>query len=592
MGSEESWLIVNIDNALTKAVLIERTDGGFGVRGSGEAPTTVGPPELDVTVGVRRAAENLASGLGVRLWGAEGPSGGRRLLCSSNTSDGLHMMVAGVISMISTESAERAALGAGALLMDVFSKDDPRPGYQRVDRMRSLRPDMFLLAGGVDGGAEKQVLEMAGQVNAADIKPRFGSEYKLPVIYAGNVEMREEVEGTLSKERYATKLVENVRPVIDRENLGPAREGIYDAYMEHVIVHSPGYEKLSGWVDEPIMPSQAAIGRLLYAYALKRDVNLVAVDVGGATTDVYSVFNGTFNRSLNADIGLTYGIGNIMKTVGVEGIARWVPEEMGEREVRNAVGNMMVAQQESLSEGEASVQQAAAREAMRLGLESHRKIASRLKGVVLKRGISDMFQQAVEDSYLDMIRAKVVIGRGEAFTRHGGDGAAAMLMLDGLEPTGLTELFVDRSSIMPHLGMLCERNREAALQVLSDECLHKLGTCIAPRGAAGEGVEAMRVALTVSGRPKVEETVSLGELKAIPLRPGESARIEAQPRRGLDIGRGNGKRLEAEISGGSLGLIVDARGRPLRAPGKREKLAAWRLALTRATGLSKGSGGN
>ncbi len=180
MGSEEeSYLIVDIDSHHTKAALIERAGDGYRCQGTSEAPTTVDPPELDVTIGVERAIRGLGQKLGKELWTSGGPSGDHRLLCSSSTSGGIYMNVAGLIRNISTESAQRAALGAGALLMDVFSYNDRQPRFKIIERMRRLKPEIFLLAGGTDGGAEKQVIAMARLIEYADVKPRFGARARL-----------------------------------------------------------------------------------------------------------------------------------------------------------------------------------------------------------------------------------------------------------------------------------------------------------------------------------------------------------------------------------------------------------------------------
>jgi len=580
MGSEkESYLIVDINSHQTKAAFLERTGDEYGVQGTSETPTTVDPPELDVTLGVEKAIRGLGQKLGRELWVGGRPSGAHRFLCSSSTSGGIYMNVAGLVRTISAESAQRAALGAGALLMDVFSLDDSRPRFMLIDRMRSLRPEIFLLAGGTDGGAEAQVLEMAGLIEAADVKPRFGEGYKLPVVYAGNVEVRERVSKVLTEDKYATRAVDNVRPLIETENLGPAREGIYDSYMEHVIVHSPGYDKLIQWVEGKIIPTQAAIGKILYAYAQERAVNLLAVDVGGATTDVYSVYDGVFNRSLNADIGLTYGISNIMKEAGVENIMRWIPVDIGEKKVRNIVGNIMVLQPETLSYEERMVQQSATREAIRLGLEQHRNYATRLKGVRLERDLGMMFEQALEPSILNLKKTQVVIGRGSIFNDPDNLRIAPLLLLDAIQPWGVTEIYVDVSSIMPHTGMLLDSNREAALQILSRACLRKLGTCVAAKGKAEEGVEALTVSMSTSEGVSMEETIAFGELKTLPLGADESARIEVSPTRRFDVGVGRGRRLEATVTGGENGVIIDARGRPIGIPAKKETLSVWAESL-------------
>ena len=580
MGSEkESYLIVDINNHNTKAAFIERTGDEYRVQGTSETPTTVDPPELDVTIGVEKAVRGLGQKLGRELWVSGKPSGAHRLLCSSSTSGGIYMNVAGLIRNISTESAQRAALGAGALLQDVFSYNDPQPRFRMIERMRSLRPEIFLLAGGTDGGAEAQVLNMAGLIEEADVKPRFGEGYKLPVVYAGNVDIREEVSKVLTEDRYATRAVDNVRPLIETENLGPAREGIYDSYMEHVIVHSPGYDKLVEWVEGKIIPTQAAIGKILYAYAQERGVNLLAVDVGGATTDVYSVYDGVFNRSLNADIGLTYGISNIMKEAGIENVMRWMPGDISERKVRNIVGNIMALQPESLSDEERMVQQSAVREAIRLGLEQHRNYATRLKGVRLLRDLGMMFEQALEPSILNLKKTHAVIGRGSVFNDPENLRIAPLLLLDAIQPWGVTEIYVDVSSIMPHIGMLLDSNKEAALQILSKACLRKLGTCVAVKGKAEEGVEALAVSMNTSGGVSVEETVAFGELKTLPLGADESAKIVVSPTRRFDVGVGRGKSLNAKVTGGEHGVIIDARGRPISIPIKKESLSVWAESL-------------
>ncbi|MBC8498644.1 glutamate mutase L, partial [Candidatus Bathyarchaeota archaeon] len=296
-------------------------------------------------------------------------------------------------------------------------------------------------------------------------------------------------------------------------------------------------------------------------------------------TDVYSVYDGVFNRSLNADIGLTYGISNIMKEAGIENIMRWMPGDISERKVRNIVGNIMALQPESLSDEERMVQQSAVREAIRLGLEQHKNYATRLKGVRLLRDLGMMFEQALEPSILNLMKTQVVIGRGSIFNDPENLKIASLLLLDALQPWGLTEIYVDISSIMPHTGMLLDSNREAALQILSKACLRKLGTCVAVKGKAEEGVEALTVSMSTSGGVSVEETVAYGELKTLPLGAGESAKIVVNPTKRFDVGVGRGRSLDAKVTGGEHGVIIDARGRPFGTPIKKEALSVWAESL-------------
>ncbi len=570
-ANERAYLIADIGEK-TRTILVGVENGSYRLIGVGEAYTTIDAPELDVTVGLRRSAKQLGDDETIT---ADGPKS-VRLLCSSGDGGGLYMMVAGVIGMISGESAQRAALGAGAHLVGVFSIDDPRPEYRLVETMRSTRPDVFLLAGGTDGGAVSQVNDMAKVIKEADVKPRFGDNYKLPVIFAGNVEARGEIEETLTDE-YAIRAVDNVRPDIDRENLGPAKEAIYDSYMEHVISHSPGYERLAKWVARPVLPTQAAIGNILYAYAQRRRINLLAINAGGSTTDIYSVYHGVFNRTLNADVGLEFGALNILKTAGVEGVTRWLPELFDERKLRNIVGNMMVRQPHIYSVEEQLVRGALAREAIRIGVEEHKKLASRLKGVQVPRTIADTFKQSVEPTYLDVGDTQVIIGMGSAFEKQ---NSSALMLLDAIEPMYITELFVDKSGLIPHAGLLLTDAPEAAFNLLNGETLQRLGSFLCLDGK-GEG-EAATLTLTKQSGETIRDTVTAGHIKSIPLLDGESCILETHTMKGYSLGKGRAKHLETNITGGLLGFVIDARSRPLQIPENRSKMQEWIAALTPA----------
>ncbi len=574
---KEAYLVADIGESKTRVILLQRENGAYRLKGTAEAETTLDTPELDVTAGLRKATKALEKDGETSLIGKNGPEGAR-LLCSSGNGGGLYMMVAGVTSLISGESAQRAALGAGARLIGVFSRDDPRPEYRLVENMRETKPDLFLLAGGTDGGAVEQVKDMAATVRSADIKPRFGDDYRLPVIYAGNVEARAAVTGTLT-DVYATRDVENVRPDIERENLGPVREAIYDSYMEHVIAHSPGYGRLAAWVARPILPTQAAIGNMLYAYAERRHINLLAVNVGGSTTDTYSVYRGVFNRSLDAEAGLTYGAMNVLKTVGVEGIAKWLPEAMDERSIRNMVGNLMLQTHAAASEEERKITRALAREAIRLSVEGHKEYASRLKGTTITRTVADMFMQDVDSTYLDLGDTQVIVGMGPAFRDHPAHSAA--LLLDSLQPLYTTELYVDEPGLTPHAGMLLEDAPEAAHNLYTGEALKRLATCICPAGK-GEG-EAIRIRATRQNGKTIEESVAVGAMMTLPVLNGETCEIEATAGKGLSLGKGV-KRLKTTAVGGVLGIIIDARGRPLKTPEKRETIKGWVETLTPEAG--------
>jgi len=266
-----SILATDCGSTTTKAILIEKRDGVYRLIVRGEAPTTVEKPFEDVTMGARNAIREIEELTGRTLLDGEGvmtpqkgSTGVDTFLSTSSAGGGLQMMVAGVVKTMTAESAERAALGAGAIVMDAIAVNDGRKPHEKINRIRHLRPDMILLSGGVDGGTKKHVVEIAELIAAAEPKPRLGIGFKLPIIYAGNKDAVGAIEAALA-EKMDLRVVPNLRPVLEKEVLRPAREEIHNLFMEHVMAQAPGYDKLMRWTEVPIMPTPAAVGSLVEA---------------------------------------------------------------------------------------------------------------------------------------------------------------------------------------------------------------------------------------------------------------------------------------------------------------------------------------
>ena len=604
MGPAQLRTILATDcgSTTTKAILIEKQDDAYRLVARGEAPTTVEAPAEDVTRGVINAVSEIEDLTGRKLikddhiWlPAEGENGVDAYVGTSSAGGGLQMMVAGVVKNMTAESAARAALGAGAIVMDTLATNDGRLSHERIERIRSMRPDMILVSGGTDGGTVKHVVEMGEIIGAADPKPRFGMGFKLPVIFAGNVDAQDEIKRILA-EKATLYITENIRPTLEIENLGPARDKIHDLFLEHVMKQAPGYGKLMTWTSVPLMPTPGAVGLIMQRIAEREHIQVLGVDIGGATTDVFSVFRldqqavesqTVFNRTVSANVGMSYSISNVVAEAGLENIIRWVPLELDERDIRNRIRNKMIRPTtipQTLEE--LMVEQAVCREALRLSLVQHRAMAVGLRGVQQQRTISDAFTQTLSgQSLVDMMRLDMVVGSGGVLSHSPRRNQCALMLLDGFEPEGFTELTVDSIFMMPQLGVLSTVHEEAALEVFNKDCLIRLGWCIAPRQAPKkykEGQPCMRVSVQAGERVH-EAEVCWGQLSLVPLGEGERATVTATPARGVDVGGGPGQAVTREIGGGVVGLVLDGRGRPLMLSADRServrKLTEWNQAL-------------
>ena len=596
--SLQSILATDCGSTTTKAILIELVNGEYRLRFRGEAPTTVEAPFEDVTRGVLNAVmevEELSNR--ILLDGDEiitpqqGDKGVDIYVSTSSAGGGLQMMVAGVVKSMSGESAERAALGAGSIVMDVLASNDGRKPHEKITRIRQLRPDMILLSGGIDGGTIKHVVELAEILKAANPQPRLGSDYKLPVIYAGNNKASDEINKTLGKQMDLT-LVENIRPVLERENLNPSRDKIHDLFMDHVMQQAPGYKKLMTWTDAPIMPTPGAVGSLIEMIAAKEDITVVGVDIGGATTDIFSVFQGQFNRTVSANLGMSYSICNVLAEATLENVLRWVPFEIDEKELTNRIGNKMIRPTTvPQSMEELKIEQAIAREALRLSFIQHKSFAVNLKGVQKERTISDAFEQSASGlSLVDMMDLDLLVGSGGVLSHAPRREQSTRMLIDAFQPEGITQLAVDSIFMMPQLGVLAnidqkelaESARKAALEVFNKDCLIRLGTCIAPVGNAKPGALILTAELTMPDGSNQQVELHQGQLLSIPA-DYEVIKAALRPAKGLDIGAGKSEEINTKIYGGVVGLVFDGRGRPFNLPVEKDKrikdLTTWSNAM-------------
>jgi len=576
MGNDTIKAIVATDcgSTTTKAILIKLVDGEYRLIVRGEAPTTVEAPFEDVTRGVLNAVREVEELSDHTILDGEAfihPNDGDRgvdlYLSTSSAGGGLQMMVAGVVKSMTAESAERAALGAGAIVMDVLASNDGRLPHEQIERIRHLRPDMILLSGGIDGGTITHVVELGQVIAAADPKPRLGMGYNLPVIYAGNKDATDEVSGLLEGKTSLYK-VENLRPVLERENLGPAREKIHDLFMEHVMAQAPGYNKLMGWTDAPIMPTPGAVGSIIETIAKRQDIEVVGVDIGGATTDVFSVFQDTFNRTVSANLGMSYSVSNVLAESGIDNVMRWVPFKLPELDVRNRIKNKMIRPTtvpQTLED--LKIEQAIAREALRLAFVQHKEFAVGLKGVQQERTISEAFTQSASGATLvNMRNLDLLVGSGGVLSHAPRRQQAAMMLIDAFVPECVTRLAVDSIFMMPQLGVLATVHEKAGTEVFEKDCLIHLGTHVAPTGTAQEGKPCLKVEMSLPDGKQVADDIPYGEMVVYPLGVGESVKAKLTPARGFDLGEGPAKMCECTLTGGVVGIMIDTRGRPFTLP--------------------------
>jgi uncharacterized protein (TIGR01319 family) len=293
--------------------------------GQGQAPTSV--YEGDVNIGLTQALESMKKSLGVKDLSYD------RFLATSSAAGGLKMTVHGLVHDMTVKAAREAALGAGANIHMVTSGKLRR---MEIKKIKEIKPNIILLAGGVDYG------ERDTAIYNAEIIAELGLD--VPVIYAGNIENQEEIKEIFQEAGIEVFIVDNVYPKIDQLNIVPTRAVIQDVFEKHII-HAAGMEKVRDLVNGAIVPTPGAVmlaSQLLY----EKIGDLVTFDVGGATTDVHSVTDGSeeinrilispepkAKRTVEGDLGVYVNMRNIVELEGLENIAKKMKTNTGEVEM-------------------------------------------------------------------------------------------------------------------------------------------------------------------------------------------------------------------------------------------------------------------
>lgn len=451
--------------------------------------------------------------------------------------------------------------------MDVVAIEDEAPLYKKIEKTRFLRPDMILCAGGTDGGSITPAVQAAEILKAAEPKARFGKDFTLPVIFAGNKDAREDIKQILC-DKFALTITDNIRPEVELENADPARSAIQKLFMEHVMSHAPGYDKLTKWTDVPIMPTPLAEGTMLSLLAKIRNVNVIGVGLGGATTNIYSVFGGKFVRTVSANLGMSYSICNVMKEAGVQNILRWVPFDIDEDGLIDVLTNKMIRPTTiPHTLNELIIEQAVAREALRLGLSHHKFLARGLRGIARVRDITNVFsEEAYLETYIDMLRIDIIGGTGGLLSHAPRRVQSALVLIDGFQPEGVTELIQDSVFMFPHLGVLSTVYPDIAYEIFDKDALVRLGTCIAAKGLGKNEERILKIELKMPDGSLRTEILDFGEIRLIPIDEREVVEVKISPSKKFDVGAGPGHARTAQIRGGVVGIIIDARGRPLALP--------------------------
>jgi hypothetical protein len=555
----ETLLAVDVGTVNTRASIFDVVDGRYRLVATAKAPSTAAAPLFDIGEGVRMALDRVQTITGRRLVDESDllimpvtPSGSGVDIFVATASAGpqVRAVLVGLMPGVSAESAKHLAASTYIDVVGEIGLMDKRRDSEKIDVILSANPDLILVTGGTDGGATESVLQLIDLVGvAADQIPPSD---RPRIVYAGNRSLSASVVERFG-DRFHVDLSPNVRPSLGIEDLSQARLHISDAISEVRATRVSGFEELDRWSGGNLLLSADAFGRVIkyLSRIYEPEKGVLGVDVGANQTTIAAAFEGDLRLTVNTDLGLGAPLPFLLEGGGLSRILRWMPTEISPTKVQDYVFNKSLNPSVIPAEIEdLHIEFALTRELIRTALRRARTGWPRGKNLK-----STWLLPAIEP----------IIISGEVLARAPRPGYAALTLLDALEPTGISTLVLDPHSLTPALGATAGPLPMVTVHLLESGSFVSLGTIVSPVGRARTGRKILRVQLE---RDQVGEDIvgdiRMGQLVTLPLKQGENARLTLRPERGIDVGFGGpGKAGALRVAGGALGLIIDARGRPL-----------------------------
>jgi hypothetical protein len=563
----DSLLAVDIGGATTRAVLFDVVEGEYRFLASGSAPSTAEAPFKDVSEGVRNAIASLQSVTGRRLL-----DGDRRLVAPSqpdgsgvdafvstlSAGPALKTVIVGLLSDVSLESARRLAETTYTRTVDSMGLNDHRKPDEQIDALLRLRPDVVIITGGVDGGASRSIHKMLEPVGLAGYL--LSPEKRATVLFAGNQKLDDEVKELLGNMTAGLHFSPNVRPSLDTEDIEPAARELAALYLTVRRRQLKGVEVVESWANGYVLPTAYAEGRMLrflgQVYSGTKG-GILSVDIGASAAVIAAGFREKTSLSVYPQFGLGENLPTLLQYTTLEDILRWSSLDISTGVLRDYLfqRSLYPATLPATKEDQA-ITQAVARQALYLAMQTARR----------------NFPRSVRVPRPDLLPAfQPILAGGGALSDAPTPGQGLLLLLDAIQPVGITTVILDRNNLLPLLGAASARNSILPVQVLDSGAFQSLGTVISVIASAGHGSLILRARLIYEDGTEARVDVKYGGLELLPLSAGQSAKLTLQPQHGADVGFGPGRGGTLTVSGGAMGVVFDGRGRPLTLPNDAER---------------------
>ena len=557
----ESLMVVDVGSVSTRAIFFDLVDGQYRFIATGSAPTTAVYPYSNVSEGVRLALDQLQTITGrtfiddnqqLIIPSPGDGTGVDRFAATISVGEPLKVVIVGLLEDVSLESARRLARSEYTNIVQAISLNDRRRTDTRINTILRARPDLIIAAGGTDGGASQSILSILESVGLAGYL--MPEKQQLAVFFAGNSSLTEEIKYRLDN-ICDLHFAPNIRPTLELERLEAAETAFASLCTELRIRQFLGMEELKAWSGEAMLPVPMAFSRIIrfLSKALNSKKGVLGLDIGASGINLTTSIDGRSSIHVYPEFGLGSNLKNILEQVAIPDILRWVNEKISQETLQEyLIIKSMYPGSLPASAGEMSIEHAITRQMIQAAV----KQAS-------PEFPMDLLQ--ISEDHLPLFEP--ILASGSVLSNCISPAESAMILLDGLQPVGVTTLILDQNHIAPAIGAAAFFSPMLAIQVMDSNSFLNLGTVIAPIANVKIGLPILRIKLTYESGHESHLELNQGSLEVLPLPYGQTARVQLQPLNKADIGMGiAGRGGSITVKGGALGVIFDGRGRPIRLP--------------------------
>ncbi len=451
-------LLIDFGSTYTKVTAVDVE--GERLLGTASSYTTI---ETDVGDGLKKALAQLAQ--------KTGPLAFAETYACSSAAGGLRMVTSGLVPELTGEAARLASLGAGAKVVGVYAFQLTE---EDLEDILASKPDIFLLVGGTDGGNTECILHNAKML--ATLTPSF------PVIIAGNRTAARQCRRIL--ENWECYICPNVMPKFGTLQIEPTQKQIREIFLNKIVL-AKGLSRAAELLSDILMPTPSAVLQALELLAGGCEGEsgigeLIAVDVGGATTDVYSIADGMpeqmntvfkglpepyAKRTVEGDIGMRYSIHGILEAAGERKISRL--SGLSIPRVRQLIA-FLAENTETVPGDDTELEALDFALASAAVEEAVRRHAGTIQETYTLMGLT----YVQEGKNLTQVRRIVVTGGSLIHTRRT-ETIASHALYSPAQPESLrpkaADVWVDRSYILAAMGLLSGHYPQAALRIMKKE---------------------------------------------------------------------------------------------------------------------------